>query len=60
MQQKVILGLSFVALMTQCTMNETPNTGEPIAKEVAHEMTSTAIPATTSTTGCVIARIRGH
>jgi oligopeptidase B len=39
MQQKVILGLSFVALMTQCTMNETPNTGEPIAKEVAHEMT---------------------
>ena len=39
MQQKVILGLSFVALMTKCTMNETPNTGEPIAKEVAHEMT---------------------
>ena len=39
MQQKVILGLSFVALMTQCTMNETPNTGEPIAKEAAHEMT---------------------
>ena len=39
MQQKVILGLSFVAFMTQCTMNETPNTGEPIAKEVAHEMT---------------------
>ena len=39
MQQKVILGLSFVVLMTQCTMNETPNTGEPIAKEVAHEMT---------------------
>ncbi|MDA8820576.1 S9 family peptidase, partial [Schleiferiaceae bacterium] len=39
MRQKVILGLSFVAFMTQCTMKETPNTGEPIAKEVAHEMT---------------------
>lgn len=39
MRQKVIIGLSFVAFMTQCTMKETPNTGEPIAKEVAHEMT---------------------
>ncbi len=39
MRQKVILGLSFVAFMTQCTMKETPNTGEPIAKEVKHEMT---------------------
>ncbi len=39
MQRKVILGLSFIALMTQCTMNETPNTGEPIAKELVHEMT---------------------
>ena len=39
MQQKVLLGLSFVVLTTQCTMTETPNTGEPIAKEVDHEMT---------------------
>ncbi len=39
MRQKVIIGLSFVAFMTKCTMKETPNTGEPIAKEVAHEMT---------------------
>ena len=39
MRQKVIIGLNFVAFMTQCTMKETPNTGEPIAKEVAHEMT---------------------
>ena len=39
MQQKVLPGLSFVVLMTQCTMNESPTTGEPIAKTVDHEMT---------------------
>lgn len=39
MRQKAILGLSFVALFTQCTMNEQPLGGEPRAKEVPYEMT---------------------
>ena len=39
MRHKALLPLSFVALMTQCTMQEGTSTGEPIAKEVAHEMT---------------------
>ena len=40
MRQKVILGLSFVVLMTQCTMKEQPLSGEPKAKEIAHELTA--------------------
>lgn len=39
MRQKAILGLSFVALFTHCTMNEAPQSGEPRAKEVPFEMT---------------------
>ena len=39
MRMKAILGLSFVALFTQCTMSDQYPTGEPKAKEIPHEMT---------------------
>jgi oligopeptidase B len=39
MRQKAILGLSFVTLLTQCTMTDTVSSGEPRAKEIPHEMT---------------------
>ena len=39
MQQKAILGLSFVILLTQCTMSDTTPMGEPRAKEIPFEMT---------------------
>ena len=34
-----IVGLSFVTLLTQCTMSETTPQGEPKAKEIPYEMT---------------------
>ena len=39
MRQKAILGLSFVTLLTQCTMSDTTPKGEPRAKEIPVEMT---------------------
>ncbi len=39
MRQKAILGLSFVTLLTQCTMSDTTPMGEPRAKEIPFEMT---------------------
>ena len=39
MRQMAIVGLSFVTLLTQCTMSETTPQGEPKAKEIPYEMT---------------------
>ena len=39
MRQMAIVGLSFVTLLTQCTMSETIPQGEPKAKEIPYEMT---------------------
>ena len=39
MRQMAIVGLSFVTLLTQCTMSETTPQGEPKAKEIPFEMT---------------------
>src|SRR5210317_200294 len=39
MRQTAIVGLSFVTLLTQCTMSETTPQGEPKAKEIPYEMT---------------------
>lgn len=39
MRQKVIVGLSFVVLFSQCSMKEHSQGGEPRAKEIPFEMT---------------------
>ena len=40
MRQKALLSLSFVVILTQCTMTEQNATGEPLAKSVPFEMTA--------------------
>ena len=40
MRQKALLSLSFVVILTQCTMTEQNPAGEPLAKSVPFEMTA--------------------
>ena len=40
MRQKALLSLSFVVILTQCTMTEQNPAGEPLAKSVPFEMTT--------------------
>jgi len=40
MRQKALLSLSFVVILTQCTMTEQNPAGEPLAQSVPFEMTT--------------------